>query len=63
MAYLLICFMLVTLCGCAKGEKEDQEPGVVDYVTGAAQLERYKKTKSKIEDITKSREGDDFWNK
>ena len=37
-------------------EKEEAEPGVIDYLTGAEHIKQYKKIKSKIEDINKSRE-------
>ena len=52
--------LAVLLCGCAErdpdspGEKS-REPGIIHYMTGAEQLKRYRKTKSKIEDIDRAR--------
>jgi len=63
MSYLFILFIVVMLCGCTKGEEKDQQPDVVDYATGAEQLKSYKKARSTIDNIAKSREENDFWNK
>lgn len=50
--FIMILPLMFSL-GCA--EKESSEPGVVEYMTGAAQLDTYKKTKVKIEDIDNKR--------
>jgi len=50
---LTIVTPLIFSSGCA--EKESSEPGVVEYMTGAAQLDTYKKTKVKINDIDSKR--------
>jgi uncharacterized lipoprotein YajG len=53
MKKLILILAVISLSGCA--EKESQEPTVVEYMTGAAQLDAYKKTKVKIEDIDSKR--------
>ena len=60
-------YMFASLSGCAKEaagpvEEETSEPGVIDYLTGAEHIKQYKKMKSKLEDINKSRQEqyDDF---
>jgi hypothetical protein len=53
-------YLAASLCGCAKensashGEKSE-EPGIIHYVTGAEQLKSYRKVKSRIEDIDRTR--------
>jgi len=50
---LIISFQLIFISGCA--EKESSEPSTVEYMTGAAQLDTYKKAKVKIQDIDSKR--------
>ena len=52
--------LMVLLCGCAKEdsfshEKKSEEPGIIHYITGAEQLKSYRKVKSRIEDIDRTR--------
>ena len=46
------CFTII-LYGCSQGKPE--EPGVIEVLSGKTQLETYKKVKSTIEKIDKSR--------
>ena len=47
----IIIVSLLLTAGCS-GEKSD-EPGIVDYATGAEKIRTYKKTKTKIDDVSK----------
>jgi hypothetical protein len=51
-----IIILTIFLLGCAKDSSttDKPEPGIVDYITGAEQIETYKRTKSKVEDINKT---------
>ena len=49
---MLVMFLVISIFGCSK--KENTEPGVVDYLSGAEQLKNYKQTRTKIEDLGKA---------
>ncbi len=49
---IIACFTII-LYGCSQGKSE--EPGVIEVLSGKTQLEEYKKAKSTIEKIDKSR--------
>ena len=50
--------LAILLCGCAEEApvSDKEEPGVVEYMTGAEQLKTYKQTETKIEDINRKLE-------
>ncbi|MBN1353467.1 MAG: hypothetical protein JW994_02210 [Candidatus Omnitrophica bacterium] len=48
-------FFSVFLCGCGSGEKP-AEPGVIETMSGKSQFDTYKKLKSSIEEINKTKE-------
>ena len=64
---ILITIVAVILFGCTKDQnKESQatkQPTIIEQAAGTQQIKAYKDMQSKIGDIAKSREEDDFWNK
>ena len=52
---LAVGLLLMFAAGCTG--RKSEEPGVVEYMTGAVQLKTYQKTRSKIDDINKILEG------
>ncbi|MDD4956827.1 MAG: hypothetical protein PHH49_02735 [Candidatus Omnitrophica bacterium] len=48
---------IILICGmCASGcaEKDDSEPGTVEYLSGSEQVKVYHRTKARIEDINRT---------
>ena len=56
MRLFFICLACISLffSGCGSEKSSSSEPGIIEQMAGAPQLESYKKTKSKIEDIKKT---------
>ena len=61
MKIFIVLIGCIFIYGCANqtptsDKEETSEPGVIDYMTGRQQIRTYKKIKSKLEEIDKSRQ-------
>jgi hypothetical protein len=63
MRLFLICIACISviLSGCESGKSGSSEPGIIEQMAGAPQLESYKKTKSKIGDIQEASKERNNW--
>ena len=44
---------VISLAGCGQ-RRTPEEPGVIEVMTGAQQIETYKKAKTKLQDVNKA---------